>query len=34
MQGFGTLRRLRRETARVQARIAAEFEVIEPEDRA
>jgi hypothetical protein len=34
MEGFGRLRRLRRETARVQARIAAEFEVVEPEDRA
>jgi hypothetical protein len=34
MQGFGKLRRLRKETARVQARIAEAFEVIEPEDRA
>jgi hypothetical protein len=34
MQGFGKLRRLRRETARVQARIDEAFEVIEPEDRA
>jgi hypothetical protein len=33
MQGFGRLRRLRRETARVQARIDAAFDVIEPEDR-
>lgn len=31
MQGFGALRRWRRETARVQARIDEEFEVIEPE---
>jgi hypothetical protein len=34
MRGFGGLRRLRKETARVQARIAEAFEVIEPEDRA
>ena len=34
MQGFGKLRRLRRETARVQARIDEAFDVIEPEDRA
>jgi hypothetical protein len=34
MQGFGKLRRLRKETARVQARIDEVFEVIEPEDRA
>ena len=34
MQGFGQLRRLRKETARVQARIDEAFEVIEPEDRA
>jgi hypothetical protein len=34
MQGFGKLRRLRKETARIQARIAETFEVIEPEDRA
>lgn len=33
MAGFGGLRRLRRETARVQARIDEAFEVIEPEDR-
>ena len=32
MQGFGKLKRLRRETGRVQAAIDAEFEVIEPED--
>lgn len=34
MQGFGKLRRLRSETARIQARIDGAFEVIEPEDRA
>ena len=34
MQGFGKLRRLRKETARVQARIDERFEDIEPEDRA
>jgi hypothetical protein len=34
MQGFGQLRRLRKETARVQARINDAFEQIEPEDRA
>ena len=34
MQGFGKLRRLRKETARIQARIDEAFEVIEPEDRA
>jgi len=34
MQGFGKLRRLRKETARIQARIEETFEVIEPEDRA
>ncbi len=34
MAGFGKLRRLRRETARVQARIDEQFEVVEPEDRA
>jgi len=33
MSGFGKLRRLHRETARVQAAIEAEFEVVEPEDR-
>ncbi len=33
MQGFGKLRRLRKETARIQARIDEMFEVIEPEDR-
>ena len=34
MQGFGKLRRLRKETLRIQARIDEAFEVIEPEDRA
>jgi len=34
MQGFGKLRRLRKETARIQARIDEQFEVVEPEDRA
>jgi hypothetical protein len=34
MQGFGRLRRLRKETARIQARIDEAFEVVEPEDRA
>lgn len=33
MQGFGKLRRLRRETVRVQARIDETFESIEAEDR-
>ena len=33
MQGFGKLRRLRKETARIQGRIDDAFEVIEPEDR-
>ena len=33
MQGFGKLRRLRKETKRVQARVDEVFEVIEPEDR-
>ena len=33
MQGFGKLRRLRKETEHVQARIDEAFEVIEPEDR-
>jgi len=33
MQGFGKLRRLRKETARIQDRIDEAFEVIEPEDR-
>jgi hypothetical protein len=34
MQGFGKLHRLRKETARIQARIDEAFEAIEPEDRA
>jgi len=34
MGGFGKLRRLRKETRRIQARIDERFEVIEPEDRA
>ena len=34
MTGFGKLRRLHRETKRVQARIDEQFEVIEAEDRA
>jgi len=34
MQGFGTLRHLRRETARIQREIDEAFEVVEPEDRA
>jgi hypothetical protein len=34
MQGFGKLRRLRKETERIQARIDEAFEVVEPEDRA
>jgi hypothetical protein len=34
MRGFGKLRRLRKETKRIQARIDRTFEVIEPEDRA
>jgi hypothetical protein len=33
MRGFGKLKRLRKETARVQSVIDEEFEVIEPEDR-
>ncbi|HEY5609263.1 MAG TPA: hypothetical protein VIM38_13110 [Alphaproteobacteria bacterium] len=33
MQGFGKLKRLRRETSRIQAAIDREFEIIEPEDR-
>ena len=33
MQGFGGLSRLRKETARIQARIDETFDVIEPEDR-
>jgi hypothetical protein len=34
MVGFGTLRQLRKETARIQERIREAFEVVEPEDRA
>jgi len=34
MQGFGKLRRLRKETARVQAKIDEQLDAIEPEDRA
>jgi hypothetical protein len=34
MQGFGKLRHLHRETARIQERIREAFEVVEPEDRA
>jgi len=33
MQGFGKLKRLHKETARVQSVIDQEFEVVEPEDR-
>ena len=32
MKGFGKLRRLRRETVRIQRVIDQEFEVVEPED--
>ena len=34
MQGFGKLRHLRKETARIQERIHEAFDVVEPEDRA
>ncbi len=34
MQGFGALRRLHRETRRIQASIDEVFDAIEPEDRA
>lgn len=34
MRGFGALRALSRETAKIQERIDREFEVVEPEDRA
>ena len=34
MRGFGGLKHLHRETTRISALIAEEFEVIEPEDRA
>jgi hypothetical protein len=33
MKGFGKLKRLHKETVRVQSVIDQEFEVIEPEDR-
>jgi hypothetical protein len=33
MKGFGQLRPLRRETARIQRVIEREFDVVEPEDR-
>ena len=33
MRGFGKLRRLRKETKRIQARVDGAFEVVEPEDR-
>ena len=32
MQGFGKLRRLHKETVRIQAVVDQEFEVVEPED--
>ena len=34
MRGFGKLRRLHRETERIQNRIDEAFEIVEPEDRA
>jgi hypothetical protein len=34
MRGFGKLRRLRKETKRIQSKIDQAFEIIEPEDRA
>ncbi len=34
MHGFGRLRRLRKETRRIQAKIDESFDTIEPEDRA
>ena len=34
MRGFGKLRQLRKETARIQERMREAFEVVEPEDRA
>jgi hypothetical protein len=34
MHGFGKLRRLHKETERIQSRIDEAFEVVEPEDRA
>ena len=33
-RGFGKLKRLHKETTRIQARIEEAFEVLEPEDRA
>jgi hypothetical protein len=33
MQGFGKLKRLHKETVRVQSAVDEAFEVIEPEDR-
>jgi hypothetical protein len=33
MKGFGALRPLRRETARIQQRIDSELDIVEPEDR-
>jgi hypothetical protein len=33
MQGFGKLKRLHKETVRIQSVVDAEFEVIEPEER-
>ena len=33
MQGFGKLKRLHKETVRVQSVVDQEFEVVEPEDR-
>jgi hypothetical protein len=33
MQGFGKLKHLRKETARVQTLIHQQFDVVEPEDR-
>lgn len=33
MQGFGRLKRLRKETARIQTAIDEEFRIVEPEDR-
>jgi hypothetical protein len=33
MEGFGKLRRLRKETGRVRARIDEAFEILEPEER-
>jgi hypothetical protein len=34
MRGFGKLKHLQKETARIQERIAEAFERVEPEDRA